>query len=152
MSMKKSRKKKSRSLWLKIRGNVHGTANRAQFWGTLRKAVRSGEYEIPEEWDVNIEWRNREGADTKSEDFATAMLESRESSRGWDKAVMRYINRQIERLPERRSVTALTAARTRRVEHEARSRAARKGWRTRRAEFRRRSAAAHKGWATRRRG
>lgn len=143
-------KRKPRRLWTKIKGSVPPGTTAAEFWGMLRKTVRSEEYDLPDGWDVTIEWKNKEDADFKSGDFTEAMQESAESSRGWDLAILHYINGQINRLPERGAVASRTGRLTRRLAKEKRSAAARKGWKTRRAAARRRSRAAVKGWQTRR--
>ena len=147
---KRRQGKKGRRLWLKIRATVPGGIGRAAFWGTLKQSIVRGDYELPDDWKVTLEWRNREDSPMRQADFSTAMLESAESSRGWDKAIQSYIQAQIDRLPEAESVPAITAVMTKRLRFEARSRAAVKGWVTRRKSARRRSAAARKGWRTRR--
>lgn len=144
-------KRKRRKLWTKIKGTVPPGTTAAEFWGTLRKVVRSQEYELPDAWNVTVEWKNKLDADFKSADFTEAMIESAESSRGWDLAILHYINGQIGRLPEPGAVASRVGRLTRRLTKEKRSAAARKGWRTRRSAARRRSAAARKGWITRRR-
>lgn len=150
-----ARKKRSsshrekRKLRLQIRGLAPG-ATPEEFWGVLRQSIRRGDYELPDGWDVRIRWRNRTDKPMKSDEFSNAMQESADSSRGWDGAVVAYINRQISRLKEPRTVPSKLAARTKRVKRAARSGAGRKAWRTRKAEFRRRSKAALKGWVTRR--
>lgn len=125
-------KRKPRKLWTKIRGTVPPGTTAAEFWGTLRKVVRSGEYELPDGWDVTIEWKNREDRPYKSADFETAMTESAESSRGWDKAILHHIRKEINRLPEPDAVASRTGKLTRRLQKEKRSAAARKAARTKR--------------------
>jgi len=145
-----SKKRKPRKLWTKIRGTVPPGTGSAEFWGVLRKAVREKEYQLPDDWDVSIEWKNKEQADFKSGGFIEAMQESAESSRGWDRAILGYINRQIAKLPEPGKVPGKLRARTRRVRFVKRSKAAVKGWQRRRRAARARSLAAKRGWITRR--
>jgi len=145
-----SKTRKPRRLWTKIRGTVPPGTGAAEFWGLFRKAVRERDYQLPDDWDVSIEWKNKEQADFKSGAFTEAMQESAESSRGWDRVILGYINRQIAKLPELGKVPGKLRARTRRVRFVKRSKAAVKGWRTRRAAARLRSAAARNGWRTRR--
>ena len=147
---KSKRKKKGRQLWTKIRARIPGGIDRAAFWGTLRASINRGDYELPDDWDVTIQWRNRDDAPMRSADFSIAMQESAESSRGWDKAILSYVNRQIDRLTESEGSAQKTAALTRRLVFERRSLAARNGWVTRRRHQAQRSASALKGWATRR--
>lgn|SRR5258705_8179683 len=138
-----------RGLWLRISGRTGG-ASPEEFWGTLRRAVTSGNYEVPEEWGVRIAWRNKADRPMKSGDFSNAMQDSSESSRGWDRAVVRYIDRQIDKTERPEAAVPRAAARVRRTKKAARSAAARRGWQTRRRRFRNRSAAARRGWQTRR--
>jgi hypothetical protein len=141
---------KHRRLWLSIKGRAPGVSA-GVFWGRLRTVTRSEEYELPEDWDVTIRWKNRAEANWKKDSFTDAMTESRDSGRGWDRAVLHYIERQIAKLPKREKPSrGKLSVRTKREIFERRSRAARKGWRTRRANARRRRAAARKGWKARR--
>jgi hypothetical protein len=142
--------KKKRRLWTRITAHVPKGTTRSEFWGTIRKSIREGDYALPDDWDVRIHWKNKADAEYKSDDYTTAMIESAESSRGWDRAIARYVEKQIDKLSEPRKVPARVGALTKRIKHAKRSAAAREGWRRRKATFRRRSAAARKGWRTRR--
>jgi hypothetical protein len=156
--MPMGRKRPGRKLWRRIVARVPKGTDRAEFWGTLRAAIKDGSYDVPEEWHVTIEWRNKEHAAMKSDDFASAMRESAESSRGWDGAILDYVEQKIDALPRPEAAAGKAGAGKKRRKAEQRSRASKKGWRTRRraerkrkAEFNRRSRASKKGWRTRRR-
>ena len=127
-------KNKRRFLQTRIRGRTPAGVSGVKFWRTIRDSIRSGDYELPEEWDVSISWRNKPDADFKSDTFTVAMTESRESSRGWDTILEHYATRklndaQVDAQPDYRVRERL---RRDTPEFKRRSRAARKGWRTRR--------------------
>jgi len=111
---KSKRRKKGRALWVKIKARIPRSVDRGALWGTLRSAINHGDYELPDDWNVTIEWRNREDAPMRSADFQTAMQESAESSRGWDRAIRAIIDRHIAREPEPESAPAKAARVTRR--------------------------------------
>lgn len=99
MSIKSSRRK-TRRLWLNIRASgVPREVGVRGFWETLRRAVADKSYSVPDDWNVELDWKNKEGANMRSGDFGTELTASAKSSSGFDKAVIDYIDRQIARAP-----------------------------------------------------
>jgi hypothetical protein len=97
MSTKSSRRK-TRRLWLNIRASgVPRSVGVRGFWETLRRAVADKSYSVPDDWNVELDWKNKEGAEMRSGDFGAELTASAKSSNGFDKAVLDYIGRQIAR-------------------------------------------------------
>lgn len=83
---------KERRLWLNIKQSGVDVS-REKFIQTLIDSIEEGEgeYRLPKGWNVWIEWRNKEAAPMRSDEWSEAMQESAESSDGWDKAVLAWL-------------------------------------------------------------
>ncbi len=87
-----SKRRKSRPVWLKF--VIHETppgASRGDVLDALREAIGSGE--LPDGYNVDLMWRNKEGADWRSGDYLTVLDESRAGGRGFDTLVHMYLDR-----------------------------------------------------------
>jgi hypothetical protein len=89
--------RRKRKLWTKITAKVPLGVSVRDFWTTLRQGIESKSYGVPVGANVKIEWRNKEGASMKSGEYGKEMRASAESSVGFDKAILSYIDKQIER-------------------------------------------------------
>jgi len=82
--------KKSRRLWLEIKYHAPG-ATKSEVVQTLISSIKRGDYSYPRNWLVGIYWSNSETADFRSGEFGKEMRASRQSSPGWDYAVLNYL-------------------------------------------------------------
>jgi hypothetical protein len=82
---------KRRRLWLNVRFKVPPGTPREKVIETLLDSVQSGNYDLPDGWDVRILWRNRANAEMKSGPWKQELRASRRSSSGFDKAVVAYL-------------------------------------------------------------
>lgn len=84
-----------RRLWLLIRvKSRHGKpldVKREMVRDTLIDSINRGDYKYPDDWYVQIEWRNREFDPMKAGEFTDEMNKSSRSSIGWDEAVIKYL-------------------------------------------------------------
>lgn len=83
--------KKSRRLWLKVLFKVPQGTSRETIKQTLIKSIQDGNYEVPENWNVVIQWRNKENVPMRSGEWRSELYKSRKSSTGFDLAVISYL-------------------------------------------------------------
>lgn len=92
---KMPRRGKTRKLWLKIsfkKLDGRPTGNDVQYLREqLLASILRGDYEYPRNWNVTIEWRNKDSADMRRGEFMQEMRASRRSSIGWDTVVYNYL-------------------------------------------------------------
>lgn len=93
--MAKRNRKKTRRLWLQVKFKVPDNVSPRTVARKLIESVRSGDYEYPESWHVVIRWKNSLFGKFKVDEFTEAMEESAQSSRGWDSAVIAYLQRSL---------------------------------------------------------
>lgn len=87
---------KRRALWLNIRAKTSGQrVPRETVIETLIAAVERGDYRYPDDWYVQIEWRNRDNARDRVGEFQAEMHLSKRSSDGFDKAVLNYLRGKL---------------------------------------------------------
>jgi hypothetical protein len=86
--------KRFRRLWLQIKIHAPGVA-RDEAIRTLIRSVKNGTYDYPKNWLVGIYWSNTERGDFRSGEFQREMRASRESSSGWDDAVLTYLEMRL---------------------------------------------------------
>lgn len=82
--------KRFRRLWLEVKFHAPG-ASRKEVVETLIRSVRNGTYDYPRNWLVGIYWSNQETGNFRSGEFQREMRNSRQSSSGWDEAVLSYL-------------------------------------------------------------
>lgn len=83
---------KSRKLWLEIKFNAPD-ATRDEVKQTLINSIRRGDYVYPRTWRVGLYWRNSLFGSMRSGEFAREMRASRDSSPGFDIAVIDYLQK-----------------------------------------------------------
>ena len=88
-------KKRPRRLWLNIKASGV-TVSKQEFIRALIESIKARDYELPDGWDVVIEWRNRFSADMRSGPWQEEMGASAESSDGFDKAVTDWLKRKLK--------------------------------------------------------
>jgi hypothetical protein len=91
---KTARGNKSRKLWLEIKFVAPG-ATRDEVKQTLINAIRRGDYRYPRTWKVGLYWRNSFSSPMRSGEFSREMRASRESSPGFDIAVIDYLQSSV---------------------------------------------------------
>ena len=88
-------KKRPRRLWLNIKASGISVSRR-EFVRALIASIEAGDYELPDGWEVIIEWRNRFSAKMRSGLWQEEMGASAESSDGFDKAVTDWLRRKLK--------------------------------------------------------
>ena len=88
--------RKRRKLSLRVTGKAPRKTKKNKFIKTLIRSIRRGDYRLPKGYNVTIHWGNKGVAD-RSGEWEEEMLASRESSPGFDMAVIRYLESKIER-------------------------------------------------------
>lgn len=83
--------KKTRRLWLKVLFKVPPGTSRETVKSTLIQSIENKTYELPENWKVVIQWRNKESAQMRSGEWRSELYKSRKSSAGFDYAVISYL-------------------------------------------------------------
>lgn len=87
---------KTRPLRLRITVKAPKKVSASERIRTLIDVVRAGgNYTLPNGWSARIEWSNDGGKTVKEDEFSKAMRESAESSRGWDGAVIAYLEGKL---------------------------------------------------------
>lgn len=85
-------KVRSRKLWLRVLFSVPDkNIPRQRIIDTLISSIRRGNYEYPAGWRVAIQWRNKANAPMRTGEFTEEMNASAQSSEGFDKAVLAYL-------------------------------------------------------------
>jgi hypothetical protein len=87
-------KKKTRRLWLNIKASGVTVSTR-EFVRALLASIEEGDYELPEGWDVTLEWRNKESVPMRSGPWQEELEQSAKSSDGFDKAVTDWLKRKL---------------------------------------------------------
>lgn len=87
-------KNKPRYLRLQVKYSAPGVS-RKEILQTLLDSIRRGDYEYPKSWRVAIGWSNNPNAELKWGEWRREMLDSAESSDGWDIAVAQYLENQL---------------------------------------------------------
>lgn len=90
-SNKRKSARKTRKVWLNLKIRVPRGTSQREVINTLAQSIRNGSYKYPSKWDITIEWRNKEFADMKSDEFTSAMRDSARSSPGFDNLVLSYL-------------------------------------------------------------
>lgn len=86
-------KVRTRRLWLQIKfskGLDRKTVIRA-----LITSIQRGDYIYPETWRVALGWSNKVNGDLKWGEFTAEMNASAQSSTGFDRAVLAYLDSQL---------------------------------------------------------
>lgn len=86
-----------RRLWLAIKYDAPG-ASRKKVIDTLLRSTKNGTYEYPRRWRVALGWSNNENGDLKWGEFTSEMKASAESSEGFDKTVIMFLEGKKEDL------------------------------------------------------
>ena len=87
------RKNKTRRLWLHVSGRAPKGVPREEVKGKLLDSIRNGTYELPEGYQFQISYRNKEFDEMKTDSWKNALDWSATSSPGFDRAVIAYIRR-----------------------------------------------------------
>src|SRR6516162_1307358 len=95
------KKEKTRRLWLNVKWSGVQGVTRTEFIKRLIESVESEEYEITKEWKVRIEWRNKESGEMNKGEWQEELTDSRESSPGFDFAVITWLKRKLKNASER---------------------------------------------------
>lgn len=83
---------RNRRLWLKVLWSVPDKSiSRQRIIDTLISSIRRGDYEYPSSWRVAIQWRNKANAPMRTGEWTTELDASSQSSNGFDKAVLAYL-------------------------------------------------------------
>jgi len=83
-------KNRTRRLWLEIKWSAP-YAGRNEVRDTLIRSIKNGDYEYPQKWRVAIGWANKEEVELNWGEFTKEMKRSRDSSPGFDIAVISYL-------------------------------------------------------------
>jgi hypothetical protein len=83
-----------RRLWLQIKFSAPNTY-RDDVKNTLIRSIVKGDYQYPKRWRVAIGWSNKSEGEMKWGEFTQEMKNSRESSPGFDAAVLSYLENQL---------------------------------------------------------
>jgi hypothetical protein len=91
------KKKKKRKLWIAVRVNhvPHGTTVK-KVLGELRRSLRSESYTLPNNFDIELLWKNKKSAEWKHGAWPIEMRASAKSGTGWNKAVGLWLDRKME--------------------------------------------------------
>lgn len=89
-------RRKSRRLWLQIKFKVPAGVSPKKIARTLLDSIERGDYKYPKSWSVAIAWKNSRFAEMKIGEFTAEMNASAESSRGWDAAVISYLENKLK--------------------------------------------------------
>jgi hypothetical protein len=89
-------KVRTRKLWLNIRFDIPKTVPRERIVRTLVRSIERGDYKIPREWRVVIEWRNKEEVEMRRGEWTSEMKRSAQSSPGFDTAVTQYLEGKLQ--------------------------------------------------------
>lgn len=87
-----------RRLWLNVRWDdesVPASYSRKDIVRTLIKSIERGDYRLPRGWRVVIEWKNKADAPMRRGEWRSEMQRSGESSDGFDKAVLSYLEQKL---------------------------------------------------------
>lgn len=87
-------KTRVRSLWMQVKFENTGDASNDRVLRTLKRSIERGDYQLPRGWRVQILWRNKDGAEMRSGEWKAELTASAQSSDGFDKCVLNYIDRQ----------------------------------------------------------
>ncbi len=88
-------KVRTRRLWLNVRFDVPKDIKKEHIVRTLIRSIHRGDYKLPRNWRVVIEWRNKEDAPMRRGEWRNEMEASAESSEGFDEAVLSYLRGQL---------------------------------------------------------
>ena len=88
--MPRKNNNRRRRLWINIKVRAK-EIDQETVRQTLVDAVQRGDYVYPATWYVQLEWRNRENDIMKIGEFRAEMNKSRQSSTGFDEAVLKYL-------------------------------------------------------------
>lgn len=83
---------KTRRLWLHVKAFAPGVP-KSQVINTLIESIEHGNYKYPRTWKVGIGWRNSQYGPMRWGEFTKEMKKSRQSSPGFDEAVLDYLER-----------------------------------------------------------
>jgi hypothetical protein len=82
---------KQRKLWMRLRAKTPPGVTPNDVKRTLIASIERGDYTYPDNWYVQILWRNREDVPMKEGEFTYEMNKSAQSSDGWDRVVLNYL-------------------------------------------------------------
>ena len=85
--------KRIRRLWLEVKWKVPPGVPREIVIETLKQSVLNGTYNLPIGWQVIIAWKNKENANFKFGPWKRELAKSAQSSDGFDKAVLSFLDR-----------------------------------------------------------
>jgi hypothetical protein len=89
---------RTRRLWIGLRYDIPKNVSEEKILRTLRRSITRGDYELPKGWRVAIEWRNKQDAPMKRGAWKPELEASAESSPGFDLAMLRYLDGQLDRI------------------------------------------------------
>lgn len=84
-------KVRTRKLWLKVFFDVPENVPRKKIIDTLIRSIHRGDYRYPRSWTVVVEWRNSATAEMRKGEWTSEMTASAQSSNGFDKAMIHYL-------------------------------------------------------------
>lgn len=84
-----------RKLWLRVRYDIPKDVTEQRIIRTLIRSIERGDYRLPRGWHVVIEWRNKFDSPMRRGEWRAELEASAESSDGFDKAVINYLENQI---------------------------------------------------------
>ena len=84
-----------RRLWLGIEVvSIPKGTSRGLLLDVLKESIRSRKYTLPTGWKINLRWKNSERAQMKIGQWQNELMDSAESSDGFNYAVLDYLERQ----------------------------------------------------------
>jgi len=90
------KRERPRKLWLGIEVlSVPRGTPRALLIDVLRESIRRGDHTLPDGWQIEIRWRNRENAKMRTGPWQEELDKSARSSDGFDEAVLMYLENQL---------------------------------------------------------
>jgi hypothetical protein len=75
--------------------NIPKNVTQEKIVRTLIRSIHRGDYKLPRGWRVVLEWRNKADAGMKRGEWQSELEASAESSDGFDKAVLSYLEGQL---------------------------------------------------------
>lgn len=82
---------RTRRLWLNVKYDIPQDVSEQKIIATLIRSIKRGDYRIPRNWRVAIEWRNKESAPMRKGEWRAELEASAESSPGFERAVIHYL-------------------------------------------------------------
>jgi hypothetical protein len=88
--------RKNRYLRLNVKAtSLPANISRDKFIATLIESAETGNYRLPDGWEVQIEWSNYRNGRMKHGPWEEEMESSSKNGRGWDMAVTTWLRRKL---------------------------------------------------------